>query len=264
MSKLVEKKSYKSNSKTTANKPAMVTVIKRLTDELAIGKFKSGQAIKESVLAKKYGVSRNAIREALNQIVGWGLFEYIPYRGYQIKNFSIHNLLQWDELREALEPIAARRLAKYRPTRALELLKKYYNDMEEAFANMDESALCRADFNFHSCVVEQCGNESFSHLQTVSNLAASFYFGMSIMEANQDVVRLSEFDSDLRGSGKREDFEKLFFSTLDGHREMYESIVSGDADKAEKIFRHHTHNQVILMEKYIKITCRDKHFVNAK
>lgn len=252
----------KKDSKTNNIEPAMVNVLKKITEELAIGKFNNGQALKESVLAKRYGVSRSAMREALNQIVGWGLFEYIPYKGYQIKNFTIHNLLQWDELREAIEPIAARRLAKYRPPEALKLLKKYCDDMEKAYNNIDEPALCKADFNFHSCIVEQCGNENFANLQAISNLAASFYLGTSIMEANRDIAGFPEFCTVLRGSDKKEDFKKLFLSTLVKHREMYELIYSGDAARAEDEFRIHTHNQVLLMERCIRTLYRNNHSIN--
>ena len=233
--------------------PAMVAVLKKLTNELALGRLKSGQSIKESVLAKKYGLSRNAVREALNQIVGWGLFEYVPYKGYQVKKFTINDLIQWDELREALEPIAARRLAKSRDPETLSELEKYYCDMKKAFDDMDKSAIYKADFHFHLCVVEHCGNYCFSQLQTVSNLAAGFYFGKSIMEANQDIQEFLDFEHELRSSNKKEDFQKLFGSTIDGHRKMYEAISTGDEALAEELFRHHAHNQVSLMERYIKV-----------
>jgi DNA-binding GntR family transcriptional regulator len=249
MLKLTEKKSYKSNSKTTDNKPAMVTVIKRLTDELAVGEFKSGQSIKESVLAKKYGVSRNAIREALNQIVGWGLFEYVPYKGYQVKKFTVHNLLQWDELREALEPIAARRLAKYQPDKALELLRKHCKDMEEAYENMDEEAFAKADYNFHSNVIEYCGNSSFSQLQAISNLAAGFYFSESILNARN----IQEFRYSLENFNKEENIQDGLFPTLKAHREMSEAIFSGDAMLAEETFRKHARCQVKKLEQYVDI-----------
>ena len=241
--------------KTNSNEPAMVAALKKLTEEMAAGNLKSGQALKESVLAKEYGLSRNAIREALNQIVGWGLFEYVPYCGYQIKKFTVHNLLQWDELREALEPIAARRLAKNRPPKALKVLKKYCDDMEKAYEDMDRSALGTADYHFHLCVVEYCGNDCFSQLQTISNLAASFYFGSSILKGARGI---SEFRNSLEGFNKDDDIKETFASTMRSHREMSGAIFSGDAEKAEKTFRIHARHQVKIVEKYIEMVTQFK------
>lgn len=236
--------------KSGEGEPAMVTALKKLTEQMANGSLKSGQAIKESVLAAKYGLSRNAIREALNQIVGWGLFEYVPYKGYQVKRFTVHHLLQWDELREALEPIAARRLAKYQPPEALEVLKKYCNEMEEAYVNMDQAAFSKADYHFHLYVVEYCGNSSFSQLQTISNLAAGFYFGDSILKG---INNIQEFRYSLENFNKEENFQTAMFSTLKAHREMSEAIFSGDPVRAEETFRNHASCQVRHLEQYIDI-----------
>jgi len=254
--------SINNKCKSTANEPAMVAALQKLTKEMVAGRLKSGQALKESVLAKKYGLSRNAIREALNQIVGWGLFEYIPYRGYRIKKFTIYNLLQWDQLREAIEPIAARCLAKKCPQKISKKLKKYCEDMEEAYLNMDRVAFGKADYLFHLCVVEHCGNDYFSQLQTISNLSASFYFGKSILEVNQEVNQeahnFSEFRYDLEHFNKEDDSARLFAATMDAHRKMSEAIFSGDAEGAEEMFRHHARCQVKIVERYITMITKFK------
>ena len=234
-------------SKAPESEPAMVTALKKLTEQMASGDLKCGQAVKESVLAKKYGLSRNAVREALNQIVGWGLFEYVPYKGYQVKNFTVHHLLQWDELREALEPIAARRLAKYRPPEALEILKECCDDMEQAYADMNKETFAKTDYHFHLYVIEHCGNSSFSQLQTISNLAASFYFADSILNAKN----IQEFRYNLDNLNKEEDFRDELFSTLNAHRKMSEAIFSGNEELAEETFREHARCQVKKLEKYV-------------
>jgi DNA-binding GntR family transcriptional regulator len=190
--------------------------------------------------------------------VGWGIFEYVPYCGYQIKKFTIDNLLQWDELREALEPIAARRLAKKRPPEALKILKKHCDDMEEAYINMDSSALGSADYHFHLCVVENCGNDCFSQLQTISNLSACFYFGKSILEINQNMYNFSVLQYDDEYPGDEDDFKKVYATTIESHREMSEAIFSGDAVGAEEKFRHHARHQVKIVERYIKMVSQFK------
>ena len=257
MSVVLEKTSEITNKKPVAE-PAMVAALKRLTEEMAAGHLKSGQALKESVLAKKYGLSRNAIREALNQIVGWGLFEYVPYKGYQIKKFTVEHLLQWDEMREAIEPIAVRRLTKNRPPKALKLLKKYCDDMEEAYKNEDSLALGVADYHFHLCVVEHCGNDCFSQLQTISNLAASFYFGKSILELKHSIHNLSNLRYDFENLNQEDSFKERFFTTVDSHRKMSKAIFSGNAIEAEEIFRIHARHQVEIVSKYIDMITKFK------
>ena len=252
MLELIEKphKVYK-EKKTVSNQPVMVVALKKLTEEIAAGNFKSGQAVKESVLAQKYRVSRSAIREALNQIVGWGLFEYIPYRGYQVKKFTIDDLLQWSELREAIEPIAARRIAKSQFPKALAVLEHYHKILLKAYDEEDLEEIYSADYHFHMSVVEQCKNTQFSQLQTISNHAAIFFFGRSMYETNLSLHKLANIDE--QPGGDSQNVKEKFRGTISSHIEMLNAIRDGDAEKAEKTFKIHAAAQSLRIEKYHEI-----------
>jgi len=224
-------------------KPASILAQEKLLELFQNGIFKSEETLKESVLATQFGVTRPAMREALNQAVGWGIVEYKPYCGYKIRKFSIYDLLECYEMREALEPVAAYRLAQVRPPEILTMLEEYLVKLEKAVLadNKEQGALY--DSKFHLSVIEHCGNKSFARMQNISNLAATFYIN-SPADKFRHIVQngTSQF---LGESFTDQEYKDLNIKlTIDMHRKMLESLQSGNVKEAENLFREHAHIQV--------------------
>ncbi len=231
--------------------PAGIQALQMIIQKLNHGEFVSGQSIKESVLAKEFELSRNAIREALNQIVGWGIFEYIPYCGYRVRNFTAQDMLEWVEMREAIEPIAARRLARVRPPKVLAEMELALSRQAEAVKINSIAKLRNADIDFHLAVVRHCGNRRFEQLQSVSYLSAAFLFNTANRLPSRYQVSTDTIQH-LPSNYTREEFEnKANELTLECHRRMWEAIRSGNAAEAENLFREHAHIQVENMENTI-------------
>jgi DNA-binding GntR family transcriptional regulator len=79
------------------------------------GQLQPGEALSEAVLARRYGVSRTPVREALKQLEREHLVQIIPRVGTYVHNASTDDVLDGLIVEEALEGIAAR-LAAGRPT----------------------------------------------------------------------------------------------------------------------------------------------------
>ena len=73
-------------------------VTDRLREEILLGKFKTGEKVREIPLARRFGVSRGPIRDALLQLSQEGLLEAIPNRGVRVGKV-------WDQ---KLIPVMAR------------------------------------------------------------------------------------------------------------------------------------------------------------
>ena len=114
-----------SRNQDLSDSPAGVQALHILLDKLRNNEYPPGTPLRETVLAVEFDLSRNAVREALNRMVGWDIVEYLPFRGYRIRNLSLRDLLEWYELREAIEPIAARRLALIRSRKVVAELEKH-------------------------------------------------------------------------------------------------------------------------------------------
>jgi DNA-binding GntR family transcriptional regulator len=226
-------------------KPASIIAQEKLLELFQNGAFTSKQTLKESVLATQLGVSRPAMREALNQAIGWGIVEYKPYCGYSVREITIYDLLESFEVREAIEPIAARRIAQVRPVEVLKKLACYVAKMKESMAAGDGTMAGRYDSKFHLTVINNCGNRNFSRMQNISSMITTFYFnsfGKDEFYRHNVPSNTSKFlDEDFTD----EEFDYLNKKlTLEMHCKMLHKLQTGDADGAEQDFRKHAKIQV--------------------
>ena len=225
-------------------------VLQMLLDKIERGEYTSGQPIKESVLAQSGNWSRNAVREAMSQLVGWDILEYTPYCGYRMREYTLQDLLEMYELREAIEPLAARRFARLRPTQALNELALHLKIMETLSEHKDMVAYRRADLDFHLCIVSNCGNRLFSQKQLQAHLIALFFLNrIQFSEAKyQQYSTLRHFTN----PPTHEEFDSLNIKlTVDMHRSLFDSIYRGDAENAERLCREHAANLVKNIESFI-------------
>lgn len=89
-----------------------LSVAERLREMLLRGEFPPGGHLQEVSLAEQMQVSRTPIREALRQLAQDGLLIYQPNRGFVVKKFALHDIMQAFQVRAVLEGLAARTLAE--------------------------------------------------------------------------------------------------------------------------------------------------------
>ena len=77
---------------------------------IAEGELSPGQRILQEKLARGMGVSRSRtpLVNALRRLAQERLVEWVSRRGIYVKRFSLREMAQLFEVREGLEPIAAR------------------------------------------------------------------------------------------------------------------------------------------------------------
>lgn len=145
------------------------------------GERAPGEALKPQELADSLGVSLAVMREALLRLVGDGLADRLPNRGFAVPQFSDARWQQLTEARRVLEPTmlrmaiergdveweAAVRAAHHRLSRTppfVDLDRPHYS---EEWAD--------AHHRFHRALLEGCANpvllETFERLWTATELA---------------------------------------------------------------------------------------------
>ncbi len=152
-----------------------------LRDAIMRGKFAPGDALKPQDLAKEEGVSLAVVREALVRLVGEGLADRLPNRGFAVPTFSDRRWQEIAEARRTIEPVLLRmsiqrgdldwesrvRAAHHRLSRT----PPYVPDEGEHYSD----AWSEAHRVFHRTLLEGCGNpvllETFDRLWTASELA---------------------------------------------------------------------------------------------
>ncbi|MEQ8695829.1 MAG: GntR family transcriptional regulator [Bauldia litoralis] len=83
-----------------------------LRDRILRGEFPAGTHLQEIPLSEAMGVSRTPIRSALQAIAAEGLLDYLPKRGYTVREFSLAEIETAHEVRANLEGMACRLAAE--------------------------------------------------------------------------------------------------------------------------------------------------------
>ncbi len=63
-------------------------VAERLKQDVASGAIKPGELIKQTVLAKRYGVSATPVREAMRLLAADGVLSYSPHKGASVREMT--------------------------------------------------------------------------------------------------------------------------------------------------------------------------------
>jgi len=164
-------------------------VVENIVESVKKGQIKCGEKIpSEKELAKEYGVSRMAIREALSALESAGVIEVKHGLGIFVKdiNEEIMNpitqslltekesLLNILELRIGLETEGAYLAAMRASEEQLQKLESALRLMKEEIARGGTAAI--EDFEFHSILIEATGNPIYIKVfETIANI---FYEGL--------------------------------------------------------------------------------------
>lgn len=151
-------------------------VVDQLADSISKGEFAEGELLPaERELAQRFGVSRNAVREAVTTLKARGLVEVRQGKGTSVSRrisepvsqAVCDSLAGQDnaeskllEVRRIVE-VAAVRLASVRANTAdLEAIGEVVRDFERHLANLDRCA--ELDVAFHRLIVKAAHNEILS------------------------------------------------------------------------------------------------------
>jgi DNA-binding GntR family transcriptional regulator len=188
-------------------------VTERFLDAMRAGVLAPGERIVESTLAKKLGVSRGPLREALKGLEAERLVERRANRGMFVAEVSVDRAVQMIVMRAMLEGLAARLVtARMTPAMAAALAAQHRLIEEAAAAGMTREWRDH-DWRFHEMVCEGAGNEFLLRSWTsISNLIRLFLHHHPAYERDAEDV-------------------------LGNHLRMLEVLRGGDAELADATFR---------------------------
>lgn len=87
------------------------TVVATLKEEIVHWHYPPEHRLTEDGLCKRFGMSRSPIREALRILTSYGFIRKLPNRSYVVKQYSIEEIEELYEVRQALELYTVERLA---------------------------------------------------------------------------------------------------------------------------------------------------------
>jgi DNA-binding GntR family transcriptional regulator len=158
-------------------------VIDALVAGAARGLILPGDRIVEGEIARKLGVSRVPVREALRVLESQGVVVNEPYRGIRLTPVTVARVDDLIEVRVALESSAASRAIRLarNDTSHVRTLEAFVDEMVETAARGDAYAFAAADTSFHRALCRLAGNDALADLWEMLARQLTIIFGLSTL-----------------------------------------------------------------------------------
>lgn len=133
--------------------------LEKLRQAIVTGKLRPNQRLVESELAKRLGMSRTPVREALKRLQMQGYLSKLPSGGLIVTDHSPSQIRNLYEIREALETTAIRLACQRATQEQVDRAAEYHARSIEVIHNQDVNQFMKLNEAFHSELLSACGNE---------------------------------------------------------------------------------------------------------
>jgi DNA-binding GntR family transcriptional regulator len=184
-----------------------------LEESIVDGTLHPGSHLREDDLAKRLGVSRNPVREALQGLVHEGFADHFPGKGVYVHVPTLVEIEEVFHVRAILESDGARLAAARITGDQLVALRELLVQGQRAVETRSAHELLVLNEQFHGSIVEAAGNSVLSRMLESLQRRISWYFASVVVA---------------RAVG-----------SWDQHLEIYESLANGDGELAARIMTDH-------------------------
>ncbi len=182
-----------------------------------------GVKISDDEIAKKLGISRTPVREALNRLVEKGLVDYRPNRGFIVKVFNRKEVQDHYILRDALECLAIRLAIESMDDIKTKSLKDLLATYPGIIKSKNLAQFSEADEGFHDLIAQYSGNTAL--YKTLVNL--------------QGIIRVIRRYEHMRMGSFQETYKE--------HLKILKKIIEKDEKAASKLMSAHILNSMTLV-----------------
>jgi len=186
-----------------------------LLKEMTSGRLKPGGRVNEAELARKLGISRNPIREAISGLAQRGYLISSPRRGHRMRVLTVQDIDDVFSFRICVESFAIEQSIPRMTKRDLVGLRAIQNRMFAAAADNNVTGMREADVALHRGICELSGNRQI----------------LLAHEAIDTEVQILIACVDL-------ELESLAF-TAAAHLPIVEALEARDAGRAVAAMQHH-------------------------
>lgn len=194
------------------NAPTAEPIYEALKAAILAGTLAPGEPLRQDEIARRHGVSKIPVREALLRLEVDGFVLFRKNRGATVREISPAEILDLQDIRVALECRALELAVPQMAKSDLERARAVLEDYTEQASPSDWSGM---NVRFHQALYEPCGNAAL--LQMVADLR----------ERLGPFVRLLVSET----SG----FER----PAQEHRDILTACEAGDTQKAVRLLRQH-------------------------
>lgn len=138
--------------------------------EIISRRLRGGVKLDEAALARRFGVSRTPVREALQIVVSRSLAERVPYKGVVVLDIDEERIGQMFEAMGELEAACARLCAERMTMGERAQLEHLHARMGEMAAAGDHVSYEQTNTAFHALIYTGARNEDLEHLANAMRL----------------------------------------------------------------------------------------------
>ena len=131
----------------------------QLIDDIINRRYRPGDKLVESALAKKFGVSQAPVREALKGLLEMGFVDVEPYKGTTVRKMTADEIWEMLTVRAALESFAAGLCAKKITPAEIEELEVIVNNMIQAAERGNVAKRTEYNNMFHDEIIRISGHK---------------------------------------------------------------------------------------------------------
>jgi DNA-binding GntR family transcriptional regulator len=186
-----------------------------LYNAIRTGDIKPGQTLTERGLAEKLNVSRTPIREAIRRLEEQGLVTHVPHRGVKVITLSVEKVAQLYEVRELLEGLAARNLARMHTAEMIAELNSFIELAQKEAAVNNVKEMAEINSRFHLALARLSQNIYLEAIMNMLQTQIGLIMSTSLSHTGRPLENIEE------------------------HKMIIRAIQSGDEDWAENTAKYH-------------------------
>lgn len=189
-----------------------------IRDTIINGGFKPGERLVGETIAKKIGVSRAPVREAICLLEREGVVEYIPNKGAFVRSITAKDIVEIYTLRSVLEGLAVKLTVERITAEEISKLTEICEVMHKAAEEGNESELIHLDLRFHRLIIHYSQHSYLERIfSEMSNLLLMY------LMVDTEAIKA--------GPGLMQQYIE--------HNKILEAIKARESEKAEKWIKRH-------------------------
>jgi len=194
--------------------PSLASRVEQHIEELILdGRVSPGSRIVEEDLARRLGVSRASLREAMIGLEQAGLVTRFGRTRRAIRTLTPDDVRELYEFWTILEPEAAAIACTKATAADHDRIRGVMADMEASSA--DRKAYHHSNLAFHRALVEPCGNAALLRAYSICIKQVSWAWALAISTANEPEISIAE------------------------HRAIADAFFLRDEEKTRRLVREH-------------------------
>ncbi len=202
-------------------------VYEYLREEMHRGEILPGSVINMEETAKKLGVSRTPLRDALLQLEKEDFVSILPRRGVVVNVLTLEDIKNYYQIIGSLESTALLLAAPKIKKADIQLMERLIEGMRKAIEDDDFDLYYEKNLRFHNVFLNLCGNKKL--IETVNTLKKRLY----------DFPRQAGFVKEWEETSNNKE-----------HREIFELIKEGKFEAAARHLRD-VHWSFEVQEKFV-------------